>query len=155
MKRQIFILSLSIIVLIVIGAIFWCRLERKRHIDIDSQQYPTVNLISDYINPISLLENFDEVWTVSSQMGFEALMLGKKVRCYGTPFYAGYGLTEDMDSNDVLTFRNTYPRTLEEIFYNAYIRYASYFNYNNTAIKWEIEDALEHIKNGIQEVFHR
>ena len=44
MKRQIFILSLSIIVLIVIGAIFWCRLERKRHIDIDSQQYPVAGI---------------------------------------------------------------------------------------------------------------
>ena len=134
---------------------FAIKQDKPDQVIIDSQQYPTVNLISDYINPISLLENFDEVWTVSSQMGFEALMLGKKVRCYGTPFYAGYGLTEDMDSNAVLAFRNAYPKTLEEIFYNAYIRYASYFNYNNTSIKWEIEDALEHIKNGIQEVFHR
>ena len=59
---------------------------------ITKQNYPTVKIINDYINPISLIEKFDEVWTVSSQLGFEALMLNKRVVCYGTPFYSGYGL---------------------------------------------------------------
>ena len=37
----------------------------------------------------------DEVHTISSLSGFEALLRGKKVFCYGMPFYAGYGLTTD------------------------------------------------------------
>ena len=33
--------------------------------------------------------------TITSLTGFEALLRGKKVCCYGLPFYAGWGLTED------------------------------------------------------------
>lgn len=40
MKRLLLTISLSIIVLTTIGAIYWHCLERKHHIDIDSQQYP-------------------------------------------------------------------------------------------------------------------
>ena len=35
------------------------------------------------------------VWTMTSLMGFEALLRGKEVHCLGMPFYAGWGLTED------------------------------------------------------------
>lgn len=45
--------------------------------------------------PLSLLAGADVVYTVTSQMGFEALMLGKEVHCFGMPFYAGWGLTRD------------------------------------------------------------
>ena len=34
-------------------------------------------------------------------MGFEALLWGKPVRCFGLPFYAGWGLTEDRISSPV------------------------------------------------------
>ena len=37
----------------------------------------------------------DEVWTMTSGIGFEALLRGKRVVCLGRPFYAGWGLTED------------------------------------------------------------
>jgi len=37
----------------------------------------------------------DEVWTMTSTLGFEALLRGKRVTCLGTPFYAGWGLTDD------------------------------------------------------------
>ncbi|WP_149538548.1 capsular polysaccharide export protein, LipB/KpsS family [Siccirubricoccus phaeus] len=38
-----------------------------------------------------------EVHTISSLAGFEALLRGLKVTTYGQPFYAGWGLTEDRD----------------------------------------------------------
>ena len=104
-----------------------------------------LNLIAEKVNPISLLENFDEVWTVSSQMGFEALMLGKTVRCFGVPFYSGYGLTIDYAQHPVLKFRNNYKHTVEDIFYNAYIRYAHYRNYYDRNIEWQIEDVIDHL----------
>ncbi|MCA8318274.1 capsular biosynthesis protein [Burkholderia multivorans] len=44
---------------------------------------------------ISLIEIADEVHTLSSQSGFEALIRGKDVYTYGLPFYAGWGLTHD------------------------------------------------------------
>ena len=37
----------------------------------------------------------DEVWTMTSALGFEALLRGIKVTCLGAPFYAGWGLTTD------------------------------------------------------------
>jgi len=37
----------------------------------------------------------DEVCTMTSLMGFEALLRGKKITCFGRPFYAGWGLTQD------------------------------------------------------------
>jgi capsular polysaccharide export protein len=43
----------------------------------------------------SLLEQVDEVHTLTSLSGFEALLRGKRVVAYGQPFYAGWGLTED------------------------------------------------------------
>lgn len=54
-----------------------------------------VRLIADAISPHAILDVVDEVWTVSSQLGFDALIRGLPVRCYGVPFYAGWGLTED------------------------------------------------------------
>ncbi len=43
-----------------------------------------------------LIEASDEVWTMTSLLGFEALLRGKAVTCLGTPFYAGWGLTQDL-----------------------------------------------------------
>jgi capsular polysaccharide export protein len=38
----------------------------------------------------------DEVWTITSTLGFEALLRGLPVTCLGAPFYAGWGLTRDL-----------------------------------------------------------
>jgi len=43
----------------------------------------------------SLLAEVDEVHTLTSLTGFEGLLRGKAVTCYGQPFYAGWGLTQD------------------------------------------------------------
>lgn len=58
-----------------------------------AQQYcHVVDIESDII---SILEQVDEVHTLSSLAGFDALIRGKKVVTYGMPFYAGWGLTVD------------------------------------------------------------
>ncbi len=44
---------------------------------------------------LSLIEAADEVHTLSSLAGFDALLRGKEVHAYGMPFYAGWGLTHD------------------------------------------------------------
>ncbi len=46
----------------------------------------------------SVLEICDEVHTMTSLVGFEALMREKTVFTYGMPFYAGWGLTNDKHS---------------------------------------------------------
>ena len=44
---------------------------------------------------LSLIEVADEVHTLSSLAGFDALLRGKAVFTYGLPFYGGWGLTHD------------------------------------------------------------
>lgn len=55
--------------------------------------------LADMVEPdsdlISLIEIADEVHTLSSLSGFEALIRRKSVFTYGLPFYAGWGLTHD------------------------------------------------------------
>nr|WP_258095150.1 capsular polysaccharide biosynthesis protein [Salipiger pentaromativorans] len=54
-----------------------------------------IALFSDPVSPQALLDGAVAVYTVSSQMGFEAILAGHKPRVFGHPFYAGWGLTED------------------------------------------------------------
>ncbi|EAH4585635.1 capsular polysaccharide biosynthesis protein, partial [Campylobacter jejuni] len=81
-------------------------------------------LITENFNPIALLEFFDKVYTKTSGMGFEALIQECECICYGMPFYAGWGLTKDK----LECKRRMQKRSLEEVFYAAYILYSEYFN---------------------------
>ncbi|EFH9186881.1 capsular polysaccharide biosynthesis protein [Escherichia coli] len=70
------------------------RLGKKRGV-LAQMQLDDVELVTDHCHPHALLKEVEAVYTVSSQMGFEALLLGKTVYCFGMPFYAGWGLTHD------------------------------------------------------------
>lgn len=48
------------------------------------------------VGPSAAIEAADEIWTMTSTLGFEALLRGKRVTCLGAPFYAGWGLTRDL-----------------------------------------------------------
>lgn len=54
-----------------------------------------VSLWDTPISPWALFEGAVGVYTISSQMGFEAIYAGHRPRVFGQPFYAGWGLTED------------------------------------------------------------
>lgn len=64
---------------------------------LDSDAQGRVEMFSDPVSPWGLLEGAIAVYTVSSQLGFEAILAGHKPRIFGQPFYAGWGLTEDED----------------------------------------------------------
>lgn len=81
-------------------------------------------IIEEDVNAISLLKYFDKVYTRTSQMGFEALLLKKECVCYGMPFYGGWGLTEDKQNIK----RRKRKLSVEEIFAGAYILYSNYYN---------------------------
>ena len=53
-------------------------------------------IIAPHADPIALIDACDEVWTMTSLLGFEALLRGKNVTTLGAPFYAGWGLTTDL-----------------------------------------------------------
>lgn len=97
--------------------------KKKSDVDIEMVRKRCI-LIEENINPISLLEYFDTVYTKTSQMGFEALLLGKKCVCFGLPFYAGWGLTDDR----VICRRRVRILKMEEVFAAAYILYTRYYN---------------------------
>ncbi|ECO2104047.1 capsular polysaccharide biosynthesis protein [Campylobacter jejuni] len=100
-------------------------LSGKKQSDLDINFLPKeCILITENFNPIALLEFFYKVYTKTSGMGFEALMQGCECVCYGMPFYAGWGLTKDK----LECKRRMQKRSLEEVFYAAYILYSEYFN---------------------------
>ncbi len=81
-------------------------------------------VITRDVNPVSLLEKIDKVYTKSSQMGFEALLLGKECVCFGVPFYSGWGITDDRVKCD----RRKRKLTVNQVFAAAYILYSHYYN---------------------------
>lgn len=98
---------------------------------------PTARALADVIarnaDPITLIEACDEVWTMTSLLGFEALLRGKLVTCLGAPFYAGYGLTRDLGPVPERRRRapdgHPLPRvTLDQLTHAALIAYPRYFD---------------------------
>jgi capsular polysaccharide export protein len=64
---------------------------------------PNVHFIDESVSPHALLDVVDEVWTVSSQFGFDAILRSVPVTTFGVPFYAGWGLTQDWAEGEVAT----------------------------------------------------
>lgn len=71
-------------------------------------------------NIVDLIEAVDRVETFSSLSGFEALLRGKAVAVHGAPFYAGWGLCEDLTPLE----GRTRQRSLPELVYLALVQYA-------------------------------
>lgn len=71
-----------------------------------------------------LLGQVDEVHTMTSLTGFEALLRGVDVVCYGQPFYAGWGLTQDRHPPE----RRTRKLTLDELVAATLILYPTYIS---------------------------
>jgi len=97
----------------------------KKKSDIKVEDIPTIcKIIDEDINPISLLKHFKKVYTKTSGMGMEALILGIEVYCYGLPYYSGWGLTIDKQ----ICSRRIKKLTIEELFAGSYILYTKYYN---------------------------
>lgn len=82
--------------------------------------------LADAVEPhagtLALIEACDRVAVMTSQMGFEALLRGKPVTCFGTPFYAGWGLTDDRGPMAV----GRAPRHLDALIWAAYVAVPRY-----------------------------
>ena len=83
------------------------------------------DMVLQEADPIGLIEQCDEVWTMTSLLGFEALLRGKPVTCLGAPFYAGWGLTRDL--GPVPDRRRARP-ALAALAHAALIAYPRYFD---------------------------
>lgn len=72
----------------------------------------------------SAINASDEIHTITSTAGFDALLRGKKVFTYGLPFYANWGLTTDKHHS----LRRTRKLSLEELVAGTLILYPLYLN---------------------------
>ena len=87
-----------------------------------------------------LLIAVDEIHVLTSLAGFEALLRGKPVTCYGQPFYSGWGLTQDAFPND----RRCRRLTLDELVAVTLIKYPLYLSRNGKRLITP-EQALEEL----------
>jgi len=83
------------------------------------------DLVLSRTDPAALLDKVDEVWTMTSLLGFEALLRGLPVTTTGAPFYAGWGLTTDLGE---IPERRTARPTLAGLVHAALIDYPRYFD---------------------------
>jgi len=113
--------------------------NRKGNISIDMALKYCDSIITD-VSLDSVLMIADEVHTMTSLVGFEALIRKKKVTTYGLPFYAGWGLTIDMHSCK----RRISVRSLDELVAAVYILYPRYIH-PKTNMLCEIEVLLKEI----------
>lgn len=94
---------------------------RKGAVD-RSEMLRYVDAVIEDVDIIDLIEQCDQVETMTSLSGFEALLRGKDVVVHGLPFYAGWGLTRDF----TISPRRTRLRSIDELIYLALIRYSRY-----------------------------
>lgn len=88
-----------------------------------------IPFISDDVSPHAIIDEARAIWTVSSGLGFEALLRGVKVITFAAPFYAGWGLTEDRATNAVAReafARRTRRPTRPNLFAATFLHYARY-----------------------------
>ena len=82
------------------------------------------------VDMADLLTQVDAVHVMSSLTGFEALLRHVEVICHGMPFYAGWGLT-----NDLLPIpRRSRRLTLDQLVAASLLLYPRYFNKANTQL---------------------
>jgi capsular polysaccharide export protein len=75
------------------------------------------------VSTAALISGVDELHTMTSLAGFEALLRGCRVVVYGRPFYAGWGLTVD-----TLPFDRGRRLTLDELVAGVLILYPRYLD---------------------------
>lgn len=89
----------------------------------------------------SVLAHVNEVHTMTSLVGFEAIIRGIKVVTYGLPFYAGWGLSEDIRHCE----RRKRDLSVNELLAGTYLLYPRYIH-PQTKESCEIEDVLESLE---------
>lgn len=102
------------------------------------------DLVLPQADPAALLRQVDRVWTMTSLMGFEALIRGVRVVTLGAPFYAGWGLTDHR--GPALPRRGAHV-TLEGLIHAALIDYPRYRD-PVSGLPCAVEVAIERLSAG-------
>ncbi len=99
-----------------------------------------ISLCTTDISPWTLFEGAVGVYSVSSQLGFEAIFAGHRPRIFGQPFYAGWGLTHD----EFPVGRRTRVLTRAQLFAASMILYPTWYDPCRDQL-CELEHALEQL----------
>ncbi|MCC1491738.1 capsular polysaccharide biosynthesis protein [Cognatishimia sp. F0-27] len=100
-----------------------------------------VSIYDGPASPKSVLDGAIAVYTLSSQLGFEAIIAGHRPRVFGHPFYAGWGLTEDEEPLP----RRRRTLTRSQLFAAAMILYPTWYDpYRDRLARFEdVLDTLD------------
>lgn len=104
---------------------------------------PRVRVIDADCHCASLIRGARSVYCVTSLMGFEGLMWDRPVRCFGMPFYAGWGLTAD----ELPSPSRRHRATIEDVVHAALVDLARYAHPAGGGT-WTAEEAIDHIARG-------
>jgi len=63
---------------------------------VDTETLSLADAVAEDVSAEACLDWAEKVETMTSLMGFEAMMRGKEVAIHGRPFYGGWGLAEDL-----------------------------------------------------------
>lgn len=115
--------------------------KKAGHFDpAELRKNPRILVVAENCHPVRLIEQAEAAYCVTSQVGFEALVWGKRVRCFGMPFYAGWGLTEDEQPAP----ERRGPATLEQLVHAALVDYPRYVDPERNE-RCEAETVMAHI----------
>jgi capsular polysaccharide export protein len=101
----------------------------------------TVTLLTQDVAPYRLLSGALAVYTVSSQLGFEAILAGHRPQVFGLPFYAGWGLSDDQTPLP----RRRRKLTRNQLFAGAMLLYPRWYDPNRDAL-CSFEQALDYLE---------
>jgi capsular polysaccharide export protein len=91
---------------------------------------PWVDHIEQNTSVVSCIAACDEVHTMTSLTGFDALLRGKKVVTYGQPFYAGWGLTQDRAEHATAFERRKRKLSLSQLIAGVLLHYPIYWDWD-------------------------
>ncbi len=102
------------------------------------------DLVLEDTDPIAAITASDAVWTMTSLLGFEALIHDRPVTCLGMPFYAGWGLTDD---RAMPLGRRRATVDLTGLVHAALIAYPRYFD-PVTGLPCPVEVVVDRLEHG-------
>jgi capsular polysaccharide export protein len=123
----------------------------KPHPDVEAGLRPgavdtagLADVVARGADPVALIAACDAVWTMTSLLGFEALLRGKPVTCLGAPFYAGWGLTTDLGP---VPARRVARPDLAHLIHATLIAYPRYYD-PISGLPCSVEVAVERLARG-------
>ncbi|OOF52086.1 beta-3-deoxy-D-manno-oct-2-ulosonic acid transferase [Rodentibacter genomosp. 1] len=125
--------------------------KKKGYLTLQEDLPENVQILTEDVNPLSLIAVVEKVYCVTSQMGFEALLAKKKVITFGVPWFAGWGITEDRhpQAQALAQSERRKVRSVLQLFYAAYFQYSRYINPNTgqTGTIFDVIDYLTKMKS--------